>query len=276
MCKHVKMAATRNTHHANVNNQSEFSEGDFEIELEDQSNMGNVPPPITITATTAEEQATPIQNPNQDQTNAEIASMIEKEFERMTAPEAANEEEREAALQGALEDMSLLTDLKTHVIMTDTSDTVSVIYGVTIVPSPFLMTKGQQAIAFFDKRRAEVPSTLWIEPNMLIKTAFRNAPTIKQIQDIKEVNPDIILVPKVNNWDKIRLPMLAPFPNQWADQLRKKPLTPIELALKLDSDVRSWDPETAAKMKPLQDWANAACVRLKPNDQRAGSVLKLP
>ena len=62
--KHIKMAATRNTDHANVNNQSEFSEGDFEIELEDQSNMGDVPPPITITATTAEEQATPSQNPN--------------------------------------------------------------------------------------------------------------------------------------------------------------------------------------------------------------------
>ena len=69
--------------------------------------------------------------------------MIGDEFKRMTAPEATNEEEREAALQGVLEDMSLLTDLKTHVIMTDTSDTVSVIYGITVVPSPFLMTKGQ-------------------------------------------------------------------------------------------------------------------------------------
>ena len=73
------MVVARNTDHTNENNQLEaFSEGDFEIELEDQSNMGDVQPPITITATTAEEQATPIQNPNQDQTNAEIASVIEK------------------------------------------------------------------------------------------------------------------------------------------------------------------------------------------------------
>ena len=114
------MAVTRNTDHASANNQTEFSEGDFEIELEDQSNMGDVPPPITITATTAEEQATTSQNPNQEQTNAEIASMIEEEFKRMTAPEATDEGEREAALQGALEDMSLLTDVKTYVIMTDT------------------------------------------------------------------------------------------------------------------------------------------------------------
>jgi len=172
--------------------------------------------------------------------------------------------------------MSLLTDMSTYLAMSDTSDTVHVMYGITLVPSPFQMKKGQQVIAFFDKHRAEVPSTLWVEPELMIKMAFMKIPIIKHIQEFKSIDQDIILAPPDNNWSIVRLLTVAPFPNQWADQLRNNPLTPIELAYKLDSELRSWNPTVIAKMKPLQDWMHTACVREKPNDQQAGSVLKLP
>ena len=55
------------------------------------------------------------------------------------------------------------------------------------------------AITFFDKRRAEVPSILYVKLDLIMKTAYMKIPAIKHIQEFITINLDIILVLSDNN-----------------------------------------------------------------------------
>ena len=272
------MAVSTRANNKEANTHSDaLSLGDIEIEFEDTPTETNTAPNTTTTTVGARGNPTPTPtDPSTAHLNHTIASQIEKDFNELTVPHAANDTEREASLSSWLGDQSLLHDQKTYLTMSDNSNTVNVIYGVTLVPSPYQTGRDQQVISFFDKRRAEVPSTLWVNPDVILKATILPIPTLEHILEFQTIDPNIELVPADNAWEKTRLPALAPFPPQWANQLRDKALKPIELAFKLDSDLKSWDESLVKKMKPLQNWIHAACVRAVSNDQREGSVLKLP
>ena len=148
--------STRSNTHSDA-----VSLGDIEIEFEETPTETNIAPNTTITTVEARGNPTPTPtDPSTAHLNHTIALQIEKDFNELTVPHAANDTEREASLSNWLGDQSLLHDQKTYLTMSDNSNTVNVIYGVTLVPSPYQTGRDQQVISFFDKRRAEVPSTL--------------------------------------------------------------------------------------------------------------------
>ena len=133
------------------------------------------------------------ENQNSTQTNAQmsaqdwakenIATWVQREFKKAT--EGTTDTEREQKASILLGDRSMLPDHNMFLKMSDTSDNVRMICGLTRVLSPHQTDNNQKVIAFFEKRRAEVPSTQWVMPQQVMDPIIARVPPLQSITEAR-------------------------------------------------------------------------------------------
>ena len=270
------MALTRPSPANDQRQETNSIEDDLILDMEENpenQNERNSPPNVNEnnqnTSNTQNQPATA-----QTSTDSDIADWVKTEFEKATEGSTAEEKLEYASI--LLGDRSMLTTFSTYLTMTDTSDNVCLMYGLTMVPSPYQTGNEQQIIGFFDKRRSEVPSTQWITPLQAMDSITVNIPPLQEIIEAKRTDPNVKFIPHNETWRAVACPPIAPFPTQWADQIKDQHISPMNLALKLESSISSWSEEDKQKIQPLFDWVLGACVRAVVSNQNEGSILKLP
>ena len=255
-------------------------EDDIILDMEENPESENVPPNSSENnqnqANTQNQSANTQTNQttNQADTNSNIAEWIRKEFYKAT--EGTTPEEKIQYASILLGDRSMLPECVTYLTMSDTSEKVCLMYGLTMVPSPYQTGNEQQIIGFFDKRRAEVPSTQWISPQHAMDAIEVCIPPFQELVEAKRLDSNIKFIPRNEEWKKVFCPPIAPFPTQWAEQIKDQSISPIDLAFKLESSITAWTDTEKEKIQPLIDWIHAACVRANHHDQEQGSIMKLP
>ena len=196
------MAVTR--HQMNAEQQHDENSIDDSLTLD----MEDVPEQQNIEHSQQAGQAAP-QNQIATQADAEIVDWMQKEFQKAT--ERNTMEEKLQCTSTLLGDRSIMPDHKVFLTMTDTSDNVCFLHSLTMVPSPHQAGNNQQAIAFFDKRRAEVSSTQWTTPTQAMEATQAKIPTSQAMTEAKRLNPTVKSIPIDESWKQASCPQLPLF-----------------------------------------------------------------
>ena len=60
--------------------------------------------------------------------------------------------------------------------------------------------------------------------------------------------------------EQVALPLIAPLPNQWAEEIMNKLMTPFQTYQWLKAKLLGWPEDTRRDAIPLVQWVRAACT----------------
>jgi len=143
--------------------------------------------------------------------------------------------------------------------MTDMGHEVQVIDSLTKVPREHKMRNASQVIAFLAKRRVEVPTTMYIGYKAAIERSLFHVPTETEVESMFGTQ-SITLMKATEEMEQVALPLIAPLPNQWAEEIMNKLMTPFQIYQWLKAKLLRWPEDARRDTTPLVQWVRAACT----------------
>ena len=130
-----------------------------------------------------------------------------------------------------------------------------------------------QVLAFFDKWQVEVPTSLYIGYEDAIERGLFRVPSEEEVEAAFS-DASTTLMPATEDMAQVPLPLLAPLPPQWAEELISRLMTPIQVYRWLNTKLLGWGDKAKLNAAALRQWIRCACTRLENDNEEKGLVIQ--